>query len=334
MTTGTLSRTIEVDVSQALGLPGATLGGWVLAPSDIDPRGAVTIAYCLAGGTCTAGYYDLDSFGLQGYSMGVHLARQGVIVVALDHPGIGASTEMGDLFSITPDVIAAAHDEAFTKIKRMIQRGTLFDQLPAAPDLVGVGIGHSMGGVLLTIQQAHHQTFDMVCSLGAAGGGLPEVLTDSEIEALSGVGWNQELGRYVDFARARFGPNSQVEQRSPTKGMFISERVPADVVEVFVAQATALLPVGGLVSMVPGSFDRDKAAITAPVFLAFGEHDIGDRMNTTADQFRHASDIVTFQLPGAGHCHNLEPNRSELWDAIEAFVRKQQSPSGRVAAST
>jgi pimeloyl-ACP methyl ester carboxylesterase len=326
--TTTLSRSIEVDVSEALPFSAAMLRGWVIAPAEIDPSVPVTIAYCLAGGTCTAGYFDLDRYGLQGYSMGMYLARKGVVVVALDHPGIGASFEIEDLFSVTPDVVAAAHHAGFAKIVLMIQNGTLFDELPPASELIGVGIGHSMGGVLLTIQQALHQTFELVCSLGAAGGGLPEVLTDSEREELCGVGWDQDLHRYVDFARARFGPDSQVEQRSPTSGMFVSDRVPADVVEAFAAQATALLPVGGLVSMVPGSFDKDRASITVPVFLAFGEHDIGDGIDATADQFQCAADTITFQLPGAGHCHNLEPNRAQLWEAMESFIWERRSVRG------
>jgi pimeloyl-ACP methyl ester carboxylesterase len=326
VTSPTLRRLIEVDVSEALAFPDVTLRGWVLAPSDIDVSDPVSIAYCFAGGAGTAGYFDLDRYGLQGYSMGMHLAGKGVVVVALDHPGIGASTEIKDLFSVTPDVVAAAHHAAFANIELMIQGGTLFDELPAAAQVIGVGIGHSMGGVLLTVQQALHQTFDLVCSLGTAGGGLPEVLTESELEALCGVAWDEELDRYVDFARARFGPDSQVEQRSPTTGMFVSERVPADVLEVFAAQATSLLPVGALVSMVPGSFDKDKAAIKAPVFLAFGEYDIGDGIDATAEQFECASDIITFQLAGAGHCHNLEPNRVQLWDAIEAFICERRPP--------
>jgi pimeloyl-ACP methyl ester carboxylesterase len=334
VTNRTLSRSIEVDVSEALPFSETTLRGWVLAPSEIDPNDPVTIAYCTAGGTCTTGYFDLDRFGLQGYSMGMHLARTGVIVVALDHPGIGESTKIHDLFSVTPDVVAAAHHVALARIESMIRGGTMFDELPAAAELISVGIGHSMGGVLLTIQQALHQTFDLVCSLGAAGGGLPEVLTESELEALSGVAWDQELARYVDFARTRFGPDSRVEQRSPATGMFVSDRVPADVVRAFAARATSLLPVCGLVSMVPGSFDVDKAAITVPVFLAFGEHDIGDGIDATADQFPCTSDMTTFELPAAGHCHNLEPNRVQLWDAIETFIWEQRPLHGRTAASS
>jgi pimeloyl-ACP methyl ester carboxylesterase len=334
VTTGTLSRSIEVDVSDAVPFSEAVLRGWVLGPSHIDPSIPVTVAYCLAGGTCTAGYFDLDRYGLHGYSMAMHLARQGVVVVGLDHPGTGASTEIQDLFTVTPDVVAAAHHAAFGEIELMLRSGTLFDELAAAPELFGVGIGHSMGGVLLTIQQSLHQTFDLLCSLGAAGGGLPEVLTKSELEALSGVAWDQELDRYIDFARARFEPGSQVEQRSPASGMFMSERVPADVLQVFASQATVLLPVGGFVSMVPGSFDKDKAAITTPVFLGFGEYDIGDGIDATADQFHCSLDTVTFQLAGAGHCHNLEPNRSELWDAIDAFIVERRSPHEQSAASS
>jgi pimeloyl-ACP methyl ester carboxylesterase len=325
---GTYRRAIEVDVSEVLPWTETVLRGWAIAPSEVDTGVPLTIAYCLAGGTCTTGYFDLDGEGLQGYSMGEYLARRGTVVVALDHPGIGASSEVDDLFLVTPDITAAAHHAAVEKIERMILSGSLFDELPAPSDVVRAGIGHSMGGVFLTIQQAHHQTFDVVCSLGAAGGGLPEVLVDSEREILCGVPWDQDLDRYVECARARFGPNSEIEQRSPATGMFISDRVLPEVLEAFVQQTTSLLPVGGLVAMVPGSFDKDKAAINTPVLLAFGEYDIGAGIEGTPGQFQNASRVSTFQLAGAGHCHNLEPNRVQLWDAIGAFLDEHRQMEG------
>ena len=55
--------------------------------------------FCYAGGGCSTGYFDLQVEGLDGYSMADAFARRGSVVVAVDHPGIGVSDKVADLFA-------------------------------------------------------------------------------------------------------------------------------------------------------------------------------------------------------------------------------------------
>jgi pimeloyl-ACP methyl ester carboxylesterase len=68
--------------------------------------------------------------------------------------------------------------------------------------------------------------------------------------------------------------------------------------------------------MPPGSTDREKAAITAPVFLGFGEDDLTQDFIGSAALYRAANDMSFFVLPGSAHCHNQSALRTMLWDRL------------------
>ena len=313
------STPLQVDVSSELPFPGRhLLRGWLCTPWAVDFTRPLVVLYCLAGGGCSTEYFDLEPpAGLDGYSMAQHLAGQGLVVVALDHPGIGRSTPVADRFLLTPGVVAAAHAAAVTELRRRLLPGSLI-----------VGVGHSMGGMVVDVQQARHRSFDRVAALGISGAGLPEVLTEVE-RGRAGHG----DGELVALARQRFGPGSTVERRPPARGTFFAPDVPAAAREAFAAQRAPLLPSCGLAAMVPGATDADKAAITVPVLLAFGEHDFVVDGEAAARRYASAAATV-FVLAGSGHCHNVAGRRTELWEELARFALEAVSPRPRPARRT
>ncbi len=311
---------VEVDVSAAVPFPGrAVVRGWVRAPDRPPPPGSpVIVVCCLAGGTCSTRYFDLEVEGLADYSMAGHLAGHGFVTITLDHLGIGESSRVDDVFLLTPPVVSAANDLAHREVLAALADGTLPLEGWSGPVTpIVIGLGHSMGGMLATVQQARHGTFDAVVVLGHGGDGLPEVLTPDEAAVTGDL--DEIVGSIEALARQRFSRPSG-ERRGLVPGSFLAADVPDAVRTAFVNQQTSLLFSCGLTSMIPGATDFEKGSITAPLFLGFGEYDLTTDFTGSVAHYRSARDITLFVVPGSAHCHNQAGNRVLLWDRIASWA--------------
>jgi pimeloyl-ACP methyl ester carboxylesterase len=286
----------------ARALETARLGGWVLEP----PGPPLAVLACLVGGTCTTAYFDLP---IPGYSMAEHLAARGFVVVAFDHLGLGASERVDDLYRVTPTVAAAAQAEAIGEV------------LASYADVPAIGVGHSMGGMLLTVLQHDRVLFDAVAVLGHGGDGLPEVLSDDEASLRVDRPYPEVEHDIEALARVRFADDSPVPRKRPAKGPFLLPDVPDAVRDAFVAQQVSNLFSCGLTSMIPGATDTHKAGIDVPVFLAFGDHDLTDDYEGARAKYTGAPGTELFVLPGSGHCHNQANTRVQLWDQLANWAR-------------
>jgi pimeloyl-ACP methyl ester carboxylesterase len=314
---------VSVDVSECIPFPGSfTLNGWLRA-SPVRTSPAPILLCCLAGGKCSTGYFDLQVEGYPDYSMADYLAARGFIVVAFDHLGVGGSSPVDDIFLVTPRLASAVNDHAHRAVVRGLVSGTLVPGLPPVPDLVPIGVGHSMGGMLLGVQQARHATFAAVAVLGH-GVGLPTVLTEEEL-SFAHHGNVSDEEAVVALARTRFAAENPPVSRPPP-GSFLPADLPGPVRTAFAAQQTELLFSCGLTSMLPGSTDGEKAAITAPVFLGFGEDDLTQDFMGCVALYTAATDISLFVLPGAAHCHNQSARRTMLWDRLAHWAQGYGTP--------
>jgi pimeloyl-ACP methyl ester carboxylesterase len=318
-TPGDLTTTaVSVDVSECVPFPGAfALNGWIRASSASAAAPPILLC-CLAGGKCSTGYFDLQVDGYADYSMADYLAARGFIVVAFDHLGVGGSSAVDDIFLVTPRLVSAVNDYAHRIVAQGLVSGTLVPSLPPLPDLVPIGVGHSMGGMLLGVQQARHATFAAVAILGH-GLGLPTVLTEEELSHARDGRITEET--VVTLARARFAVAQAPTASRPPPGSFLPPELPEPVRAAFMAQQTELLYSCGLTSMLPGSTDQEKAAITAPVFLGFGEDDLTQDFIGCVALYTAANDISLYVLPGAAHCHNQSALRATLWDRLAYWAR-------------
>jgi len=98
---------VEVDVSSAVPLDGPhRVVTWVFAP--FEPAARVPLLVCLPGGSYTKAYWHLEVPGHPGYSFAEHMARRGMLVVAVDHLGTGESS-VARAIDLTPGVVAGAN---------------------------------------------------------------------------------------------------------------------------------------------------------------------------------------------------------------------------------
>jgi pimeloyl-ACP methyl ester carboxylesterase len=294
--------------------------GWLWPPALLRP-GRTPVVYCVAGGGCSTSYFDLQVEGRDDYSMAGYLSRRGAVVVAFDHPGLGDSSPLPDLYSVTPSVAARCHDRAVCYVRAGLRAGTLAHDLGPVESQLMVGLGHSMGGMIAGVQQAQHRSYDALVSLGHSGSGLPEVLTDDEL-ALAGLAPDvlARENEIMRLARIRFGPASGVPRRRPARGVFFADDVPPEARDAFSRQAVPLLFTCGLASMIPDSAAAQLAAIEVPLYLGFGDQDLTDAYLQSAARYCSVTDLTLFVLAGSGHCHNLASGRARLWERIVKWL--------------
>lgn len=316
---GIWRRPAVVDVSSAVGRPpgSARMRGWVCGPAEVRTRRPLLI-YCVAGGGCSTGYFDLRVGDDATYSMADHFARAGAIVAALDHLGAGESDPVADIFAVEPLLLARCHHLGAQQVLSDLHNTLRPDGSHAEP-VITIGLGHSMGGLIAAVTQSRHGSFDALVTLGT-GGGLREVLTDDE-RALTGTDLEDARAELVRLARLRFEPGSGVPRKKPERGTFFAPDVPDPVRRAFAERAVPLLPACGLASMVPGLARADRAAVAVPLFLGFGQADLtADHLGVLAE-YAAVNDATLFVLAGSGHCHNQAANRRVLWDRILAWGR-------------
>ena len=311
---------VEVNVSAVVPFTGETVVcGWVRTPVVLDPTRRPVVLVCFPGGSCSTGYFDLDVPELVGYSMADYFVARGVIVAAFDHLGIGDSSAVDDIFAITPWIAADANDVATRVVLEGLREGTLVPELAPVPDLFAVGVGHSMGGMLSTVQQARHRTFDALVGLGHGGDGLPSFLTPDEL-ALADRPLAETASSIAECARIRFATPTAIDNKRAEPNSFFAPDVPDAVKAAFVHQRTQLLYACGLTSMIPGSTDAEKAAVDVPLFLAYGDGDLTRNFTGAFARYGRATDATLFVLENSAHCHNQATTRATLWDRMDRWA--------------
>jgi pimeloyl-ACP methyl ester carboxylesterase len=264
------------------------------------------VLYCVPGGGFSRHYFDLE---LPGWSMAEHLAGHGFTVVCIDHPGVGESPAPDDPWTLTPSVVADADAAAVRELQQQLGG-------------IAIGVGHSMGGMLTVTMHARHDLYAAVALLGYAHtddyerSAVGAQLSDDERSVLGEPAAIDE--RLVSLARQRFsdalfepGPRGPGESTLLLGGM----TVPEDARAAMRRASSPLLACCGLASMLKCTVD-DVRDITVPTFVAFGEHDIAGNARSTASALAKCRDITIFELTGAGHNHNVAPNRVVLWDRL------------------
>jgi len=276
-----------------------------LVATVVEPDGAANgrVLYCLPGGGMSRRYFDLP---LAGYSMAEHLAAAGFVVVTIDHPGVGDSPGPEDGWSLVPAVVADA-DAAAVR------------DLHAALGGIPIGVGHSMGGMLTVTLQARHRLYAGLGLLGYAHSDhyeetvLASHLTEAELAIVARP--DRIADRLVELARERFGTPSRKATTARSAFLLGGMDVSEEALAAIDASASNLLSCCGLASMLKCTAD-DVTGLDVAVFLGFGERDITGNARATASLLPACPDITLFELPGAGHNHNVAPNRAQLWDRL------------------
>ncbi|MCB2073446.1 MAG: alpha/beta hydrolase [Novosphingobium sp.] len=299
---------LSFDVTDALP-PEATEGcavniaGWAyLPPAGAMPESSPRAMVLLAGGSYDRRYHDAQVPGRDGYSAAEHLAELGNIVLLNDHLGVGQSTRLPDQKKATRQVCALAAHAACEQFFARIAEGTLDPALPALPDVVRIGGGHSMGGMQTIIQQADHRTFDGVMVLGYTAEGVHMTMNGQKVRA-------------ADFI-PEDGPDYSRNDRAPMHEGFHWDDVPDDVIAYDDTLAVETPSCIGLDSIRTRIVAGEASRIDVPVYICLGERDVSPDCHAEPGYYRASSDITLHILPRSGHCQTFASTRHQMWDRM------------------
>jgi pimeloyl-ACP methyl ester carboxylesterase len=261
-------------------------GGTVAIDLHTPARPPKALLFCLAGGGANRHYFDLGDSNDRDYSFAARMTAAGFAVAAADVPGVGDSALPPGAGFFTPRAAAAALHAALAQLQ---------------PGVPVIGIGHSMGGMLIVLQQGRFADFAGVALLGANAGGLDWALTEAE-RAYTG----DEAATERDLealTKARFGdPFAAMRLTTAGAGTIFAGESPDATARLRTAR-DRLFNAGGMMSMIPGSFRTEAQAVAVPMFLAFGDNDIGIPPHLVSRDFANAPDVTLLILPGTGHNH-------------------------------
>ena len=289
----------------------------VVAPHGRREPQARMVLFAWPGGGYSRQYFDLQLRDRRDYSQAEYHAGHGHVFVACDHIGVGESSLPEGAFNHAE--IAAINAFTATEVLERLRDGTVDERLPPIDQPTTIGLGQSYGGLLLTILQAEHPTFDGVAMLGWSA-----VCTTVSTSQLS----EREL-------QSRMASNRGVDH--PYRGVFHYHDVPDDIVTEDLtgyperpdrprpAWATAHMPGGPNLSpergpLGPNVVVGEAAAIEVPVLVVNGEVDVCPNPRSEPAAYVSSADITTFVVPRSGHMHNFAGTRHLLWRRIESWA--------------
>lgn len=299
------TREMRFDVSAAAGLDEACHIAGTLFPPEAGRAGPPVIALLVPGGGYTRRYYDLHVDGHAGYSAARRLADRGIVAVAIDSLGTGESSIPEDGNRVTLDRQAATLAEVARQLRAAARDGSLVAGMAAAEPVL-IGIGHSLGGCTITLQQGAHAACDAVAILGFSC-----QFIQTAIDPKTG----QRLRPRIPAERAGYNRSDPSSHRD----RFYTASVPIAVIEAEEA-ARVPMPDGVAEVLIPGRSAPAAAKIETPVLLGFGENDVSPDPYAEPGFYRSSRDVTLLILPDAGHAHNSASGRAGFWWRIGDWI--------------
>lgn len=302
------------------GSPPGEVNVMLLWPEDADTLRS-QILFCVPGGGMNRLYFDLGGDEDDRYSFARQMATRGFVTVAVDTPGTGLSDKPDNGHSLTPDRVANALARTCARVMDDLRSGSIDAALPAVPDAVSIGIGHSMGAMLSVVQQAAHPQHAALALLGFGTAGLPDFLNEQARALASDMAAVRE--HLPKMARAVFPDDWPVVHSNggdPT--LFGSSNVDRDAVKYLRPALDVLLPVPAMLSLFPGNVAAECEEIRVPVLMALGENDLVPVPDDAVAMFPASESVALQVLPETGHSHFLFPARNQLFEGLAEWASR------------
>jgi len=314
--TGTATNVVRVETSITglVGLPdGLLTASTVFLPDPARLPATPVVLFGFPGAGYGRGYFSFDLPGSSyGGQAGYHVEREGWIVVACDHLGVGESST-GCRRDLTLDHVALANRQTVEHVTALLASGTLDPDFPAVPEPVRIGVGQSMGGGLTIHLQGRWPVFDAVAVLGFSARHVPMPSDDRPGGLSAEETWADPEARERSLRAVFHRPDvpSAVVERDMTA--FPTRR--GDLPE----WGSATMP-GCVVEMPrPGVVSAQAAAIDVPVFIGVGEVDVVPDPRAEPSAYSGSADITLVVVPDMAHMHNFASSRTHLWDRLGAW---------------
>jgi alpha-beta hydrolase superfamily lysophospholipase len=299
-------RNVPIRVETEVGGKPAWISGDVFLP-DASAIVRQVVLFCFPGGGVTRRYFDIP--GERTFSFVRAMTGFGFICATFDYPGTGESSVPDDGFALDATALADAGLQAVRHVVEQLRQGRMAPTLAPMDDCVHIGVGHSMGAMIVTLQQSVYSPYDAAGLLCFTTRGLPEVLTAEECAAAAGA----ELSRsdYSRLARARFGLPFPVI--APAHGESSAARALACV-------AGPLAATSAMQSMLPGNVTKEAAALRIKLFLAAGDRDLTGPPHAIPAAFTGCNDLRLVVVPGAGHHPFVTAGAPRLYECMAEWI--------------
>jgi hypothetical protein len=282
---------------------------------DQQSTAASPVYFGFPGGGYNRGYFNLNLPG-GGYSQAEFHTSRGEIFVACDHLAVGDSSVPRSAFSHAD--LARVNADAATQIADKLRANTR--STDRGPIELGplVGLGQSYGGLLLTVAQANHDTFDAVGFLGWSGINtvvpVDRDLPGTQIILLQhGDGLEHP---YVDAFHWSDVPRDVVRADMTGYPFRPSGQMPP--------WATPLMPGGPNVALerppLGPAVVAEAARVDVPILIAVGQRDVCPDPWLEPTAYRSSRDITLVQMSGMAHMHNFAGTRATLWQRISTWA--------------
>lgn len=278
------------------------LSGWLFLPEAGALPETPTAIVLLAGGSYDKRYHDAQVPGEEGYSAARHLAALGNIVLLLDHLGVGGSSRLPDQKQATRHVCALAAHTAVEQFFAKLATGTLEPSLAPIGDVVRIGGGHSMGGMMTILQQANHRTYDAIMVLGYTAEGVQITMNGQRFSAASVI--------------PDESPDYTMNDRSALHSSFHWDDVPAHVIAYDDTLSVETPAQIGLDSIRTRIVADEAAQIDVPVYICLGKNDVSPDYHAEPSYYRSSGDVTLHILPRSGHCQTFASTRHQMWNRM------------------
>jgi pimeloyl-ACP methyl ester carboxylesterase len=309
----------RVPIGAVLDDADAALAVTLVAPGAGQLADPPVVFSCVPGGGLDRGYYDLRTGEGERFSFAVQMARHGFITIAIDPLGIGGSTRPARGFDLTADMHAQSLARLHSTVCAGLREGQFTSSLPALPDTVSIGVGHSAGALLTVFQQAAHGSFDGLVLLGFGTGGLPAVL-DDEMRACANDPAAARANA-VRLARRWFAdPFPALDAAGRGREIYGGGADPQALQAMHACRASLLATVAAFV-VIPGSSAPEAARIDVPLLLVAGDRDLCGAVDTLAASFGGSPAVSVLELVETGHSHFAFASVDVLFPRIAAWAQ-------------
>jgi pimeloyl-ACP methyl ester carboxylesterase len=263
-------------------------GDFQLCASHYKPqvKSRNAILFCLPGGGASAEFFDLSP----DYNFANRMTAFGYDVITMDHPGTATNPLPKDHPFLMPRQSADYIHSAMTAIT----------QRPHLKSKTLIGVGHSMGGMMISLIHGRHTCFKAIALLGSSAGGLEWGLSEDEKAYIDKP---EELER--DLEKLTLGKFKQEFIVNPGggpsgKSITFGGETP-ELTQRLREISCELYSAGGMMSMTRGSFQKEVEAMDVPLFFAFGDHDIGIPPIEAQKAYVNATSTELLVLDNTGH---------------------------------